>query len=71
MDLDGSYSHSKLQPERLSLLLTENEYSVSKCQIGKLDCLIMESFCVRASINGTESIYRDLNIKLYFKVYGK
>ena len=30
----------------------------------------MESFCVRASINDTESIYRDLNIKLYFRFTG-
>ena len=56
--------------ETLSSVDLEMSAAYSKFQIGKLDWLSIESFCVRVSINDTESIYRDLNIKLYFKVYG-
>ncbi len=56
--------------ETLSSVDLEMSAAYIKFQIGKLDWLSMESSCVRASINDTESIYRDLNIKLYFKVYG-
>ena len=54
--------------------LTSPDLEINKAslnsKLGKLNWLSMESFSVRGPINDAESIYSDLIIKLYFKVYG-